>query len=412
MAPGEPGPVLKPDDADQVLEVVAWAAAEEAPLEIVGGGTKRGLGRPLQASHELDLSALDRITLYEPEELVLSAGAGTPMMEIEAALAGHRQQLAFEPPDLGPLYGGEPGRQTLGGVIACNPSGPRRLKAGAARDHFLGVRAVSGRGEAFKAGGRVMKNVTGYDMCKLLCGSHGTLAVLTEVTVKVLPAAETVHTVLVFGLDDAAAIRAMARALTSAHEVSGAAHLPAEPAAGSAVSYLRDARASVTALRVEGPRPSVLHRTAALKALMADTGAVEELHGKNSALMWRELGDVAPFAAAPERQIWRLSVPPASGAKVVAAIGREVEARAFYDWGGGLVWLALPPSDDAGDRVVRGAIAETGGHATLMRAPAPLRAAVPVFQPQDAPLAALSARIKAGFDPRGVLNPGRMYAEG
>ncbi|MFQ5954936.1 MAG: glycolate oxidase subunit GlcE [Kiloniellales bacterium] len=411
MPPAEVGSVLKPSSADQVLELVAWAAAEEARLEVIGGGSKRGLGRPLQATHELDLSALSGITLYEPEELVLAAGAGTPLATIEAALAEHRQQLAFEPADYGPLYGGEPDRQTLGGVIACNLSGPRRLKAGAARDHFLGLKAVSGRGEAFKAGGRVMKNVTGYDLCKLICGSYGTLAVMTEVTVKVLPAAETTHTVLVFGLDDEAAIRAMAQALLGPHEVSGAAHLPAEPAARSSVPYVRDAAASVTALRVEGPRPSVTHRAAALKALMAEMGEVEELHSKNSALMWRELRDLAPFAATPERLVWRLSVPPASGAKVVAAIRRQLEATAFYDWSGGLIWLALPPSDDAGHRIVRGAVAETGGHATLLRAPAAVRAAVPVFQPQDGPLAALSARVKAGFDPRGVLNPGRMYPE-
>lgn len=400
---------LRPENAEQVREVVAWAAAEEKPLEVVGGGSKRGLGRPIQVTHGLDLSGLAGITLYEPEELVLGARAGTPLGEIEAALAEHRQQLAFEPPDYGPLLGGASGRQTLGGVLACNLSGPRRIKAGAARDHFLGLKAVSGRGEAFKAGGRVVKNVTGYDLCKLICGSYGTLAVMTEVTVKVLPAPEKTRTVLIFGLDAAAAVAAMTQALSSAHEVSGAAHLPAAAAAGSAVAYVRDAGAAVTGIRVEGPGPSVAYRSAALKALLGSFGAVEELHGMNSARFWGEIRDLAPLAS-PDRLVWRLSVPPAAGAQVVAAIDRELEATAFYDWGGGLIWLALPPGADAGHRQVRDAAAEAGGHATLVRAPAAVRAAVPVFQPQAEALAGLSARVKAGFDPRGVLNPGRMYA--
>ncbi|HEX9699490.1 MAG TPA: FAD-binding protein, partial [Acidobacteriota bacterium] len=224
---------FRPDSGAQLAELVAWAAAEEAPLEIVGRGSKQGFGRPVQAAHGLDLSALAGITLYEPEELVLAAHAGTPLAEIEAALAAQNQHLAFEPPDLGPLLGHEADDGSIGGVLACNLSGPRRLKSGAARDHFLGVAAVSGRGEVFKSGGRVVKNVTGYDLCKLLAGSHGTLAVMTDVTVKVMPRPEKTRTVMVFGQDDRQALVVMTQALNSPHEVSGAAHLPAAVAAGS-----------------------------------------------------------------------------------------------------------------------------------------------------------------------------------
>ncbi|MDA0662319.1 MAG: FAD-binding protein, partial [Proteobacteria bacterium] len=180
--------VLRPENAGQVRDAVAWAVSEETPFEIIGGGSKRAIGRPGNASHTLDLSALRGITLYEPEELVLSAGPGTPMAEINAALAERQQELAFEPPDYGPLFGLAEGAGTLGGVIAANLAGPRRIKSGAARDHFLGFTAVSGRGEDFKSGGRVVKNVTGYDLCKLMAGSFGTLGVMTDVTVKVLPA--------------------------------------------------------------------------------------------------------------------------------------------------------------------------------------------------------------------------------
>ena len=401
---------LKPRDAEEVRTLVEWAAAETAPLEVVGAGSKRGWGRPLQATHSLELSALAGVTLYEPEELVLSARAGTKLAEIEALLAERRQQLAFEPADLGPFYGEPAGQGTLGGVLACNLSGPRRIKAGAARDHFLGVSAVNGRGELFKAGGRVVKNVTGYDLCKLLAGSHGTLAVMTDVTVKVLPAPEEMRTVLIFGLDDRAGIKALAAALKSEHEVSGAAHLPRPVAAGSVVSAVGGAGKPVTAVRVEGFPASVAHRAGALRALLAGFGPIEELHSQSSLSFWRELRDAVPFARRPERDVWRLSVPPSTGPEVVARIAGRVDLLAYYDWGGGLVWLALPPTADAGAAIVRAALAKDGGHATLLRAPDAVRAAVPVFEPLADGLAQLSRRVKESFDPRGILNPGRLYA--
>ncbi len=402
--------VLTPGDAEAAREAVEWAAAEEVPLEIVGAGTKRGLGRPVQAAHLLDVSGLAGVTLYEPAELVMSARPGTPLAEIEALLAAHDQQLAFEPPDLGPLMGGDAAAGTIGGVFAGNLSGPRRVKAGAARDHFLGVQAVTGRGEAIKAGGRVVKNVTGYDLCKLFAGSWGTLAVMTELTFKVLPAPEKVRTVLVYGLDDAAAGQAMRQALASPHEVASAAHLPSALAARSAVSYVADPGAAVTAVRVEGPAASTEHRCRALREMLgADGDTVEELHGMNSGVLWRELRDATPLAGDDDRVVWRLSVPPTEGAAVVARIAAAVDASAYYDWGGGLVWLSLPASD-GGNVAVRDAVAEAGGHATLLRADAGLRGAIAVFQPQEAALAGLTRRVKDGFDPRRILNPGRMYA--
>jgi len=409
---------FKPENADQVLEAVAWAADEETPLEVIGRGSKRGLGRPVQAGHGIDLSAYGGITLYEPEELVLSARAGIAMAEIEVALGEKHQMLAFEPADLGPLLGGAGGASSIGGVLACNLAGPRRIKAGAARDHFLGVHAVSGRGEAFKSGGRVVKNVTGYDMCKLLAGSHGTLAVLSDVTVKVLPAPEKTRTVLLLGLDDAAAVGAMTRAMGSAHEVSGAAHVPAALAAGSVVSYVAGAGGAVTAIRVEGPGPSVEYRAAMLREDLADLGKSEELHSANSAAFWREVRDVAPLHADARagRAVWRVSVPPATGADTVRAMALGPEAHYYFDWAGGLIWLAWPAqggaagSTDGGAAAVRGALAARGGHATLVSAPEEMRATVPVFQPQDQANAALTQRIKDSFDPRRVLNPGRMYA--
>ena len=377
-------------------------------LEIVGAGSKRGLGRPIESSGRLDLSGLAGITLYEPEELVLTVGAGTPMVMIEQALAERRQQLAFEPPDLGRFHGGRAGAGSIGGIVACNLAGPRRVKAGAVRDHVLGVKAVNGRGEAFKAGGRVVKNVTGFDLCKLLTGSHGTLAALTEVTLKVLPVPEETATLLIFGLSDGDGLRALRAALNSAQDVSGAAHLPAAAAARSTLGTVADARAAVSCLRVEGTPASVRDRLGALRRQF--TGAMALLDAPQSTALWRQVRDLDLAVAGPDRIVWRLSLPPAAGAGAIAAVG-IAGAEWFYDWGGGLVWLSLPATvDDAGADRVRAAAARAGGHATLFRAPDEVRRRVPVFEPAAAPIAALSRRIKDAFDPGHVLNRGRMAA--
>ncbi len=399
---------LKPQNAKDVEDAVSWALAEGKTLEIAGQGSKRALGRPSQSDLTLDLSALSGVTLYEPEELVLSAKAGTPIAEIEKLVAEKDQELAFEPLDYGPILGQEAGRGTIGGVLAANLSGPRRIKAGAARDHFLGVSAVSGRGETFKSGGRVVKNVTGYDLCKLMSGSFGTLAAMTDVTIKTLPKSETEQTVMVVGLDDELAAGPMAAAMGSSCDVSGAAHLPAH------VAWRfegLDPTRSVTAFRIEGVAPSVAHRKDVLSALLKPFGAVEAIAEAQSHALWRAIRDAAPFAAAGDghdRPLWRISTEPGKGFALSAMISPA--AQMFYDWGGGLIWVLMLPADDAGAKPLRQAVAALGGHATLVRAPASIRAAADVFQPQDEAVAALTKRVKDSFDPKGILNPGRMWA--
>ena len=408
----------RPRDADQVRETVAWAAAEERPLEIRGGGSKRGLGRPAGDLDVLDVSGLDGVTCYEPTELVLAAAAGTPLAAVEAELAGNRQRLAFEPVDYGPVTGGPAGRSTIGGVLACNVSGPRRVQAGAARDHCLGVTAVSGRGEAFKSGGRVVKNVTGYDLSKLMAGSHGTLAVLTEVTFKVLPVPEETRTILIRGLDETAGVAALGRAAASGLEPTALAHLPPPAASRSAVDRVSGAGGGVTAIRIEGPAPSVAARCASSRKLFGPAGDTDELGERDSDALWREIGGARLLPAddgpADDGVLWRLSVPPATAAGVVPEIARALPpagaVEAMFDWAGGLIWLAIEGVEDAAHGVVRGAIAGGGGHATLIRAPEETRRRVPVFHPRDPGLAALDARVKKGFDPRGILNPGRLSA--
>jgi glycolate oxidase FAD binding subunit len=398
---------LKPRDAKEVEDAVRWALANDKALEIAGRGTKRAIGRPSQTDLTLDLSGLTGVTLYEPEELVLSAKAGTPIAEIEALLDQHKQELAFEPLDYGPLLGGAAQAGSIGGVLAANISGPRRVKAGAARDHFLGVSAVTGRGETIKSGGRVVKNVTGYDLCKLVAGSWGTLAAMTDVTVKVLPKAETQASLLIHGLDDAQAAAAMTVAMGSPFDISGAAHLPDHVA--SRFDALPDARAT-TALRIEGFAPSVAHRSKALAELMKPYGERTMLEEAESRLLWRSVRDVKAFAVGDgaRRPLWRISTAPGQGYRIAARI--TPAAQMFYDWAGGLIWVAMPFADEPDAKAIRAAVAACGGHATLIRAPAAVRASVAVFEPPDAGLAALNKRVKDSFDPKGVLNPGRMWA--
>ena len=404
---------LKPGDGKDVEAAVQWALAEGKALELVGQGSKRAIGRPAQTDLTLDLSGLSGVTLYEPEELVLSAKAGTPLAEIEALVAAKGQQLAFEPMDYGQILGAFAGRGTIGGALAANLSGPRRIKAGAARDHFLGVTAVSGRGEIFKSGGRVVKNVTGYDLCKLIAGSWGTLAAMTEVTIKTLPRPETEQTLLIRAFEPQRAVEAMTAAVGSSCDVSGAAHLPAGVAARIPAGEIAGAGGAVTALRLEGFSPSVAHRKRLLEALMKPFGDLVTVGETVSQAFWRAVRDVTPFAASrdgAERPLWRVSTAPNRGAELAAMVATRAEARMLYDWAGGLVWVALDPSDDAGAALVRRAVAAIGGHATLIRAPVAARAAIEVFEHQDAAVAALTKRVKGGFDPKGVLNPGRMWA--
>ncbi len=371
---------------------LAATIAGGLPSEIAGSGSKKALGRPTQSNSILDMSGFKGISLYEPDELVLEAGAGTPMSEIEKLLAKNNQQLAFEPPDYSKLLGSKKSG-TLGGLIACGLSGPRRIKAGAARDHILGFSGVSGRGEIFKAGGRVVKNVTGFDLAKLMVGSYGTLVALTQITMKVLPAAATEETVVLSGLDDGRAIKAMSLAMQSSCEVSGAAHLPG----------------AQTLLRLEGIRPSVISRRDKLRGLLKEFGAAEVLDEKQSRTQWIAVRDVHLLSGDQTRAVWKLSVTPSMGAEIVCRISKQLDAKYFFDWAGGLIWLSAPAADDASASIIRGSFDR--GHATLIRAPESVRASVDVFQPQTPALAALSARVKASFDPGGVLNFGRMYRD-
>lgn len=397
--------VLSPSTESEAAEAIREARAARSAIVVEGGGTRSGFGRPVEAERVLSTRVLTGITLYEPQELVISASAGTPLTEIESALAKYRQRLPFEPMDHRTLFG-TGGAPTIGAVAACNISGPRRIQSGAARDHLIGIRMVNGFGEIIKSGGRVKKNVTGLDLVKLACGGHGTLGLLTEVTFKLLPQPETSATLALHGLDDAKAITALSIGLTSPFQVTGAAHLPAGIATPDATA--------MTLLRLEGAHGSVEYRAGALAKLLADIGTAKILSDEGVETLWRQVRDAEPLSEPREAAIWRISVAPSRGVEVVAALKRKLAVRVFYDWGGGLIWAAVPSDGNAGSAAVRKALSEAageqGGHATLVRAPAEIRSHVDVFEPLAEPLMRISAGIKASFDPDRIINPGRMYA--
>ena len=397
-----------PDTVEELAYLVAEAADTRTPLEVMGRGTKREVGRPVQYGAVLSTENLTGIQLYEPSELVLVARAGTPIGQIEQALTEHDQEMPFEPIDLGPVLGFGRGQGTVGGMVATNFSGSRRILSGSVRDHVLGVQAVNGSGETIRAGGRVMKNVTGYDLSRALSGSWGTLAVMTEVAIKVLPAPREVRTVLCFGLADPNGIEALCLAMGTPFEVSGTVHMHAELAERLSDQEIANAGASVTAIRVENFPASARYRSSRLKQMLQAYAPALELDTLRSRAFWDEIKTLKMFQKA-ERPLWRISTLPTAAAKLVHNLARKIDVRVLYDWSGGLVWLETPPISDAGAVEIRRNLAEIGGHATLIRAEAPARAAIDVFQPLDKPVMALTASLKRAFDPVGILNPGRMY---
>ncbi|MFC3694814.1 FAD-binding protein [Chenggangzhangella methanolivorans] len=390
--------LVAPADEAGIASAIHEAMSSKTPIAIRGAGTRSGLGRPVQAARTVTTEKLTGVTLLEPAELVVSALAGTPVAEVEAALGQAGQRLAFEPFDHRPLYGGNGAEPTIGGLVATNASGPRRVIAGAARDALIGVRLATGRGEVIRSGGRVMKNVTGYDLVKLACGSHGTLGVVTEATFKTSPIPETEGSLVIEGLDDARAVAALSAAMGSPFEPSGTAHLPSV-----------DGGPARTVVRLENFESQLRYRLGELEKLLKPYGSAAHLDREPSRALWGEIRAAAPLLGDPSRAVWRVSVAPSRAAAFVASLGPLVAAH-FYDWSGGLVWIAVEPSDDAGAAILRPAVKAARGHATLLRAEDGVRASVDVFEPEAPAFARLAREVTAAFDPAGVLNPGRMHA--
>jgi len=389
--------ILSPGSESEIVEIVAQAKAQNAPLEIRGGGTRSGLGCPVKAATTLSLSKLEGINLYEPGALTLIASAGTPLETVEKTLRAENQRLAFEPMDHRALYGSK-GKPTIGGVVACNISGSRRIQGGACRDSLIGIRFIDGNGEILKNGGRVMKNVTGLDLVKLLCGSHGTLGVITEVAFKVLPAPEREATLAIANLNTNQAIDVLSAALGSPFEVTGAAHLPDNKGG------------ALTALRVEGFDSQVDYRLSRLREVVASNLDTKIIEGGKHDKLWRSIRDVEPFKKS-KQPVWRMSVKPGDAPQIERQINDLFDTQFVFDWGGGLIWVEVDEVEDAREKEIRKIISNFDGHAMLVRASEKTRLAVRVFQPQSKALAALSSSLRKKFDPAGILNPGRMVTQ-
>ena len=386
--------MIAPVDEAGIIAAVQAARAACEPLAIEGQGSKRGMLRPVQAARSLSTRGLTGVTLYRPSELIISARAGTPLAEIEATLAEKGQQLIAESPYLNGVFGTS-APPSIGGVVAANLSGPRRITWGATRDHVMGLRFINGAGEAIRSGGRVLKNVTGLDLCKLLSGSYGTLGVITEVTLKVLPAPETSATLLIETPDLASAVAALSARLGSPFGVSAAAALPVKDHV-------------IAAVRLEDFAASVAYRMEKLRGVLGSLGTQRVMEDAESRAFWRGVREVEPLQAMPDEAIWRVSVRPSAGPQIASAAS-AIGGRVMLDWGGGLVWIAASPSS-ANHMLISEAAHTQGGAAMLFRAPESLRLAVPVLPEEAAPLAKIGARVKEALDPGGLFNPGHIRA--
>ncbi|PLK26745.1 glycolate oxidase subunit GlcE [Novosphingobium sp. TH158] len=383
-----PSPALRPATAAELVDLVMQAAAQGTPLECHAGGSKRNVGNPARRAQPVDLGAFAGIVDYEPSELVLTVRPATPLAEVEALLAANGQMLAFEPWDAGALFSGTTGKATIGGTVGAGIAGPRRLTAGGARDHLLGFHAVSGRGEAFKAGGKVVKNVTGYDLAKLMAGSWGQLAIMTELSLKVLPAPRSTATVVIEGLSPEQAVRTMSAAVGSQVSPVAAAYLPAQ-----------GGRPSQTCLRLEGFAESVALRRDQLAAMVATEGLATACHDDAPATLWQDIREAAPLRES--ETLWRAHLSPSRGAALAEALDRA-GADWLLDWAGGLAWIGAPAGAD-----IRALVAAEGGHAMLMRGPDHVRSSTPIRHPEAPALAGLSQRVRRAFDPAGILDPER-----
>ncbi len=404
--------VWAPSNEGSVKEAVNQAIANQQTLEIIGSASKRALGREIQADIVLDMSSISGVVLYEPEELILIVAPSTPILQVKELLAQKNQYLPFDPPDFSLLWGLQEGVGTIGGAVMTGANGSRRLTTGGVRDHVLGVKGVNGFGEIFVAGGRVVKNVTGFDLPKLVAGSFGTLCAATQLTLKVLPRPPMAATLLVTGLTDSEAIVAMRRALNDISvQVSSAAHLPRGIVMTSTVTRLAELEKAITLIRVEGFGQSVTSGIAELQSLFPARDCNIVLDQTESDLVWGEVRN-ASFFAQSRLPLWHLSVPPNLGARVGERLCRELNARVYYDWAGGAVWLEVDESVDGGASLIRNLLKQIvgqDGRATLMRAPTAVRMVVSPLQPLEPGLAMLNERVRRQFDPQGILNPGRMY---
>lgn len=381
--------MTKVSSEDEIVAFVRAARADHAPFEIVAAGTRRSAGNPMGDLPLLDVSGVSGIMDYQPEELIITARPGTKLAELKAVLAQKNQCLGFDPVDWTLLDGGH---GTLGGAVSCDASGSGRLRHGAARDSLLGFRAVNGFGEAFRGGAKVVKNVTGFDLPKLVCGAFGTLMVVSELTFRVYPRPLARATLILKDLAPEAGFTALRTIWKSALEPSGLAYIPGNanfPALG-------DVGQGAALIRFEAAEKPLSEKLAAARLAAGAGGEFEQ-----GEVIFTSIGEGALFQNT-DLEVWHLTLPPTEAARIATALNAPLW---LGDWAGGLLWIGAPAQDAPR---IRALTAEAGGHAMLLKAPAERRAALGVYAPQPPALAALSSAVRAAFDPLGLFNPGRL----
>jgi glycolate oxidase FAD binding subunit len=406
--------VSYPINENEVAGLIKKLYKSNTPLEIIGSGSKKEIGKPLQCAQTLNLSKLNGIIEYLPEELYIKVKAGTSIEKIENRLKKNNQQLAFEPIDFGYLFQGKSNSGTAAGHVACNISGPRRFKVGSIRDHILGFKAVNGRGEIIKSGGTVVKNVTGYDLSKLICNSYGTLAAITEVTFKVLPTSEESKTLVIHNQSIDYAPEYLERAISSSNEVSGATFLPTEPICNNCEMNIENTfklndlkkKGSMTAIRIEGSKKSTNERLKnlikELKLLESNISVLETLQ---SEIFWKKIKNLE-FFSLTKNNIFRIVIPPSECIKLIYEIPNNF--KYFVDWGGALIWVEACELSEQKFESIRRKVVSHGGYITMIKNSNYLPYVEDVFTINNVRFN-ISQSIKKSFDPKGILNPGKMY---
>ena len=404
-----------PKDESKVSTLVKQFYKSNTPVEIIGSGSKRKIGKPINCAKTINFSQLSGIVEYFPEELYIKVKAGTSIKIIEEKLKKNKQQLAFEPIDFGYLFDGKSNYGTAAGHVACNFSGPRRFKVGSVRDHVLGFRGVNGRGEVIKSGGTVVKNVTGYDLSKLMCGSYGTLLALTEITFKVLPTMDESSTLAIHNAKLEKAMNYLNDAINSSTDISGATHLPTEPKCKSCRMNIEETfklndlknEGSITAIRLEGSKKSVNERIKNLQdELKIIDNNISILESYQSQLFWNKVKNLE-FFSSTKNNIVRVVLPPSQTVKFLYQLS-SLKFKYFLDWGGSLIWMEVCDlSEEMFDSIRKKAV-KAGGYMTMIKFSDFLPYVEEVFTINRNKFN-ISQNIKKSFDPKRILNPGKMY---
>lgn len=399
--------IFKPNSENEISEFVKFCNQKNIPIEIKGSGSKSNIGRNFQSEKTIDLSGYSGIIKYEPEELYIKVKSGTPINEISRELEKHNQQLAFEPTDFGYIFNGKSNPGTIGGTMACNFSGPRRFKSGSVRDHVLGVKIITGRGDSVKSGGTVVKNVTGYDLSKIITGSYGTLAVISEISIKVLPKPPSIKSLIIHNAQLKKSLDYLNIALSSSSDISGAVFYPEYFNEKFKLNDLVN-KGPLTALRVEGVSSSIDDR---VQKLIDELGLLRDeinfLNDEQSRIFWSNTRDLKVFSNT-DKNLIRIVTPPSETLNIINSL-KKISSRYFIDWGGNLIWMEIEKINASIIKDINIMTDKANGYFTIIKLDDSLKAGLDVFK-IDPIKFKISEKIKKSFDPKRILNPGKMYS--